>query len=55
MVLNELLVKKLEIFACAFIEISVLYSNNETKFVTSLAPNSRSITGKELYFDTNVT
>ena len=55
MLANELLLKKLKIFTCAFIEISVLHSNNETKFVISLAPSTRSITGKELYFDENYT
>ena len=46
---NELLFKKLEIFACAFIEASVLYSNHETKFVISLVPDTRSITGRALH------
>ena len=55
MLLNELIIKKLDIFDCAFIEISVLYSNNKTKFVISLVPDTRLITWKELNFDKNFT
>ena len=50
MLVNELLIKKLERFTCASIENSVLYSNSETKFVISLASDARSITAKELSF-----
>ena len=55
MLVNELLIKKLEMVTCAFMEISVLYSSNETKFVMSLAPDTRSITGNKLFFDKNFT
>ena len=55
MLVNELLIKKLERPASAFIEISVLCSNNETKSIISLASDTRSITGKELYLDENFT
>ena len=55
MLLNGFIIKKLEIFPCAFREISVMYSNTETKFVISLAPDTRLITGKELYCDKNLT
>ena len=50
MLLNELLIKKLERFTYVAIEISILYSNSETKFVIALASDARSITAKELYF-----
>ena len=55
MPVNELIIKKLEVYACAVMKISVLYSSNETKFVITLAPDTRSITAKELYFDKDFT
>ena len=36
-------------------EIPVLCSNNETKFVISLAPDTKLTAGKELYFNKHCT
>ena len=48
MLLHELCIKKLDIFAFASIEISVLYSNSETKLFISLSSDTRSIVGRAL-------
>ena len=46
-IVNEFLVQKLERFACAFIDIFLLYitiNRKERKFATSIVPLTRSIT-----------
>ena len=47
MLVNEFLIEKLERLACAFIEISLLYtiSQNERQFVISIVLHTRSING----------